>query len=305
MTRCSMFQNALMEAVENAHTLKSHAGDWNNPEHSKNLYMCYGMYHQTTWGTTLLNLLGHKLVNSSTQPLAILELGSGDHKTFKNLTAGIVNCKILYHSVDRNPTSGVLIPRSAIDHKDDNPDVFQESNAMTTLTRILVEWNKKILNKYTQVIERPLEHIHHQHDVFDGTDLQLPRNTFDVLIVDIEPHGRERELVDMFESFMKDEYLIIFKCIGNMDIYGSTIADNVLRHLRQARKLHDMFACISFELTRDVFAVCTKMSTDFDGTLYNSLLEKGCLEVYIKGSDIFDSVCVTPSKELIRQLITC
>jgi hypothetical protein len=291
-----MIQKALIEAVENAHTLKSHAGDWNNQEPAKNWCMCYDMYHQTTWGATLLNLLGHNLLG---QPLAILELGSGDHKTFKNLVTGIVNSKIVYHSVDRKPSLGVLIPKSAIDYKDDDTDIFQESNVMTSLTRTIVKWNKQILNKDIRVIERPLEHIHHQHDVFDGTDLQLPHNTFDVLIVDIEPHGREIELVDIFEPYMKDEYLIIFKCIGNMDLYGSTMADNVLRHLRQASKLCDMFAvtgCNSFKLTRDVLAVCTKMSRDFDGTLYESLLKKGRLEDY-------DSICVNPSEELVCQLM--
>ena len=299
-----MFQNTLIEAVENAHTLKSHAGDWNKPESSKAWLMCYNMYGQTQWGATLLNLLGHNLAKTQ-QPLAILELGSGDHKTFKNLTTGIINHKILYHSVDRKPSSGALIPRSAIDSHDD-PDVFQESNVMTPMTKFLVEWNKKLLNKDVRVYERPIEHVHHQHDVFDWTiNSELPYNTFDLLIVDIEPHGREIELVDMFEPFMKDEYLIIFKCIGNMDLYGSTMADNVLKHLRETCKLHDMFAvtgCSSFELTRDVFAVCSKVSTDFDGTLYESLLKKGRLEVYIKRNDVIDSVCVTPSKELLRQL---
>lgn len=291
-------KNALIEAVENAHTLKSHIGDWNKSELSNPWLMCYNMYGQTTWGATLLNLLGHNLAKTQ-QPLAILELGSGNHKTFKNLTTGIVNHKILYHSVDRRPSSGALIPRSAIDPQD--PDVFQESNAMTPMTKFLVEWNKKILNKDIQVIERPLEHVHYQLDVFDGTiNSELPHNTFDLLIVDIEPHGREIELIDMFEPYMKDEYLIIFKCIGNMDLYGSTMADNVLKHLRETCKLCDMFAvtgCNSFELTRDVFAVCSKVSIDFDGTLYESLLKKGRLEVV-------DSVCVTPSKELLRQLTT-
>ena len=105
-----MFQKALIEAVEQAHTLKSHAGDRNKPESSKAWLMCYNMYGQTQWGATLLNLLGHNLAKTQ-QPLAILELGSGDHKTFKNLTTGIVNRKILYHSVDRKPSSGALIPR--------------------------------------------------------------------------------------------------------------------------------------------------------------------------------------------------
>lgn len=309
----SIFQKSLIEAVANACTLKSHAGDWfdkgkdNRMVYSSAWCMCYDTYHQTMWGSTLVNVLGHGLVDAATAPLAILELGSGGHTTFKNLTAGIVNHKIVYHSVDRNPSPGVLIPRSAIDDGDTaNPDVIHESGSMTTLTRTLVEWNKLLLGKDIRVVERPLEHVHHQQDVFGEKawmDAELPRDRFDVLIVDIEPHGREVELVDMFEPYMKAEYLIIFKCIGTMDLYGSGLADKALRHLQGARKLLDMFAVTGeFELTRDVFAVCARTDTELDGSLYKSLLEKGSLDVYTSSDTVMDSVCVRPSAELVRQL---
>lgn len=85
---------------------------------------------------------------------------------------------------------------------------------------------------------------------------KLKNKQFDMLILDIEPHGREIELFDMFREFLAKEYIIVFKCIAVIDLYGSMMAHWVLEHMLNQGCLVDYFAVEHINtLTRDVFAV--------------------------------------------------
>lgn len=140
-------------------------------------------------------------------------------------------------------------------------------------------------------------HVHNIADVFVDT-VELPKDYFNVLVVDIEPHGREIELLDRFEPCMQNEYTIILKCIGDMDVYGSGYADPPLNHLKSKNVLLDAFAVTDMELTRDVYAVCSRDACDFDGRIYNGL----------EWDSAYDSFrdryfCVRPSHSCKRLLL--
>ena len=335
-----------MECILSSKSLKSHIGDFEIHSslkdklqlENKNWLYCYSEYKQGVWCATMMNLIGHALSNLYQDSFSILDIGCGKSSTFKNMTTGIVNKKIIYHSIDKLSldvsTPNLCIPRSKIVNErkkkelEYNNDeaivaklgseaivaklgseaivVFDEPSKCSELTRMLAELNTNI-GKKVIIIERPLDHIHHEFDVFkcNPEDVaRIPLCYFHVMIIDIEPHGREIEIFEMFENQMQEEYMIIFKCIASMDMYGNQMADRVLNHLCNSRKLVDVFAVDCGDCNiRDVFAVCSRRQggVDFIGNVYNKILKDGRLETYI-GKTAVKTMVVRTFLEKILEL---
>lgn len=111
---------------------------------------------------------------------------------------------------------------------------------------------------YVPVLPPTVARTHHQGCAFqDDTYANVPTDFFNVLIVDIEPHGREVELVKKCHTFLKHEFIVIFKCIGSMDIWGSALGSYALTYMKEHYKLIDIVHCDSW-MFRDVIAVCSK-----------------------------------------------
>lgn len=111
---------------------------------------------------------------------------------------------------------------------------------------------------YTEVVYPALTRTHHRGCAFqDDTYTNIPKDCFNILIVDVEPHGKEIELVQKCQPFMKQEYIVIFKCIGFMDMWCYDLAVRTLTYMKDHVKLIDTVHCKDSEF-RDVIALCAK-----------------------------------------------
>ena len=124
--------------------------------------------------------------------LSILDIGSG---TCMTASAIIENCnsKISYCSIDKN---------------------IDPSNILQNL----------IIDNMIGYFE------HYHHDVFEtdfNTKIAL-KNKYDIMLIDIEPHGREIEVYEKFKKFMNDEHLCILKHVAFIDLIGCAFADKFI-----------------------------------------------------------------------------
>lgn len=93
----------------------------------------------------------------------------------------------------------------------------------------------------------------------DYRDLKdVPQNSHDVVIVDIEPHGHEVEVYEEVVKYMKPLHLCILKHVGCLDVYGSGLADKFLAKYLQDERVHDYFAESDLEGLRDIFIVMSR-----------------------------------------------
>jgi len=67
----------------------------------------------------------------------------------------------------------------------------------------------------------------------------LEPDYFDIVIIDVEPHGKEDEIYSRIKHAIKDPALVIFKCIGHMDMYGSSLAKKMLHAIHAEHKVED------------------------------------------------------------------
>lgn len=107
---------------------------------------------------------------------------------------------------------------------------------------------------------------HYRMDVY-GHDVtkDMPLNTFDVIIIDIEPHGQEIFIYTKLRPAMKATHMCVLKHIGSLDS-GSHMADRFLGHFIDTRNVHDYFAETSLNRGyRDVFVVMSKDPVRLDG----------------------------------------
>ena len=73
---------------------------------------------------------------------------------------------------------------------------------------------------------------------------KLGRN-FDVLIIDVEPHGQEDKIYSKFSNNLKDKHIVIINCVGCMDNGGSYIANALTGRLGLYNCLY--LPCYSFK----------------------------------------------------------
>lgn len=113
-------------------------------------------------------------------------------------------------------------------------------------------------------------HLRASWEDVDPSDVG-PHGHFDVMVLDVEPHGRERAIHDKFACRMTAPHLVVAKCIGFMDLYGSDLADRLLRHLAGKRVLRDYFEwghCFDF---RDVYCVIAEGPVDVHPHIHQCL----------------------------------
>jgi hypothetical protein len=96
---------------------------------------------------------------------------------------------------------------------------------------------------------------HLQQDIFD--DSCVPDNFFyDIVIIDIEPHGCEIEVYEKIKKYMNPTHLCILKHIAYMDLYGDSLAKKFIKQYHT-----QVWSCFIkpfgnlFEDVRDTFVV--------------------------------------------------
>jgi len=126
--------------------------------------------------------------------------------------------------------------------------------------------------------EYPLvPHKHITCDVFELTTDELMKygGDYDILIMDIEPHGKEREVYDIVYPALKPQHIVICKCIGFIDLYGAGMANRFLIELRDRNILHSFWgSCDLSYLTRDVVAIVNKNGCIYRGNVIESEIQK-------------------------------
>lgn len=172
----------------------------------------YDKYYQSIWGTVFFNLLGEKLLAfslSRQRKLHVLDVGCGASKHFCNMFEGLPDISpdtCLYTSIDKE----------------------KELTSIETTDDI----NKNRLEWLGQHVDR--KHI--TMDVFD----QKNSNTLgdnDLMIIDIEPHGKEWEVYQKFLPYMNQTHMLILKCIGNMCSFGSEYAETFISKVNESEHL--------------------------------------------------------------------
>lgn len=161
---------------------------------------------------------------------------------------------------------------------------------------------------YTSIDKDPDVNAHICADVFTDMDAirtRLGSQRFDMLILDIEPHGNETELYDAFKEYMANEYMVVFKCIAAMDMFQTSYADRALRHMMDNGDLVDFFAVSELnEMTRDVFAVGSK-DAEFKDEIGASLrIMGGKTTQYRQQDKPFESLVISPGTQgFMRRLL--
>lgn len=236
----------LHECVKEADTLKCLLADWSNiggidalktipfqhicnNEYREAWLTAYDNYHQTIWGTVFFNLLGEKLLAqciSHKQRLHVLDVGCGTSQLFRNMfhkNDDISKEACSYVSIDKCP----------------------ELNGIITMPNIDFTVSDPIRRRDLRWVAEHCDRSHTMMDVFDtNSHLDAPLNSHNIMIIDIEPHGREWEVYQRFLPYMKQCHILILKCVGFIDLFASNMALDFISKVNESADIdiHDQVA---------------------------------------------------------------
>ena len=180
--------------------------------------------HQSIYGFVLFNIIGKKILEclDDDNSVYVLDIGCGTSQHFCNMFQGHKDLRAdacIYVGIDKNDDIHVC-------DYDIKKDVVEMSD-FATFREYTMAREKQLHQQRLCWIKDHVTHTHITMDVFSGGDIADVVDTyvqgqFDIIIVDIEPHGREWEVYQRFLANMKDEHILILKCIGNMDMFVSS-----------------------------------------------------------------------------------
>lgn len=128
------------------------------------------------------------------------------------------------------------------------------------------------LKEFSTELPPYISHTHHQGCVFsEDTDNKIPIDFFNILIIDIEPHGREVQLLKKYEKFMKNNYIVLLKCVGCMSLFGEKFGITALSYLKYNHILIDYIANGKPFVNTDIIAMCSRQPTSYEGTCSRKL----------------------------------
>jgi len=120
----------------------------------------------------------------------------------------------------------------------------------------------KHVSKISDHIER-FSYI--REDYQNLTADHLIPDAYDVVIIDVEPHGRDGFVYSKVKPFMKPHHLCICSCLGAIDCYCHGMADAMIDHLMLDRCVFDYFGQVNSSVGwRDVLLVMSKTPIDPD-----------------------------------------
>lgn len=246
----------LEKASINARYIKSKGFDWSyigglydiymsntqlykySDDYCKAFLEAYRSYNGTIWEGVYNNLFMEYLIDASGGNVSILDVGSGTSAHFRGMCKGLDISRVSkYTTIDKKPSSDI------------HGDLFAQ---------------------YPDIRGR---HTHIQKDVFDIKD-ELPVDTYDIVIIDIEPHSKEIDVYNIIYPYVKTEHIVICKCIGFIDLYSSSLANHLLNHMLDKGILHSFFGISCESLTRDVTIIVNKNKTEYKGSIFPCLEDK-------------------------------
>lgn len=268
--KCNVYEECLKKALENARYLKSKGFDWSgvhlidyvhilrdtsnyvcDSEH-RDLYIkayieCYDSYKNTIWACVYSNLLMGYIMDTLTDTnnqISILDVGCGTCMHFRSMCKGIDSKNISkYTTIDKKSSK---------------------------------ELHSKLYDEHPTIF-----HTHMQIDILDENissllDEALHHDTYDIVVLDIEPHGNEIKIYERIYPYLKQEHIVICKCIGFIDLYGPSMANDFLSNVQEANILHTYFGVceLSGYLTRDVVAIINKKGCNYKGIINKKEIDK-------------------------------
>jgi len=146
---------------------------------------------------------------------------------------------------------------------------------------------------------------HFKADVFTDT-IDLGNDyQFDVLIIDIEPHGKEIEIYEKLAMYGAPKHVVILKCVGWMDTMVTTLADRFLNHLKDSNRLIDYFGIgDSNFFTRDVTIIASREADVFVGEISRHVeTSGGQLSQSFSNKNYVPTMICWSTKELIEKML--
>lgn len=226
------YKHVLQQCRNEANTLKCAIADWSeiggiegllsiqNQRQVHKLYQeawlkCYQEYHQTIWGTVFFNLLGEKLLSYG-RKLNVLDVGCATSQVFRSLFQQHPNMSremCSYVSIDKCPELNDIISEPYIEI------TLADAHRRRDLRWVAEHCDRK----------------HIMMDVFD-TDCHIDMclNTQDIIIIDIEPHGKEWDVYERFLPYMKPCHIVILKCVAYIDLFGPQMALNFISKVEES-----------------------------------------------------------------------
>jgi hypothetical protein len=95
------------------------------------------------------------------------------------------------------------------------------------------------------------------YDDYDALCNKLSALTFDIVIIDIEPHWRELKVTALFDRYFSDTALVIYSCIGHMGTGGCGGGDVILSNEQFYSHVSSYLFIDSWQF-RDIYVVYEK-----------------------------------------------
>lgn len=104
-----------------------------------------------------------------------------------------------------------------------------------------------------------------QRDIYMDDLDDFEHDTYDIVIIDVEPHGKEIEIYQKIHHLMKPAHFCLLKHIGYIDLYSSAFADYFLDKHINSGNIFDYFAEAGLHIdTRDIFVIMSREETRLD-----------------------------------------
>jgi hypothetical protein len=127
-----------------------------------------------------------------------------------------------------------------------------------------IPWYMSIDYKVPPVIHKNVKGGYYMPLDILTEDIGHHDKSYDVVIMDIEPHGKEVEVYEKIKHLMKENHLCILKHVGKMDLYGAQLADKFIHNYID--RIADFYGeCNFLDSTveiRDIFILFGNDKTD-------------------------------------------
>lgn len=198
--------------------------------------------YSSIWEMCFFNLIAEYICDNIKQcdnvrPLRVLDIGCGKDSSHFSFMFANIDHEIEYVSIDKESDTYFTAPEylNQITRNHITCDIFE--------TDMITELMKK-----------------------------YPDDYFDIVLLDIEPHGKETEIYDLIYKYLNKNHIAIFECIAFIDLYGSAIGDKVIEHMETKGILSDYFGVFEINyLTRDIVTIVTKDGQNNPDTNKNTI----------------------------------
>lgn len=201
MDYTQIIYDALIATVKR-HSEHMHTKSEDTKTYCSTFCKCYNDYLQEPWGAWFTQEVGTRILqhmSKKQRTLNVLEVGSGKASKTYRNLFGDVQTCQTYPDID--------------------------------IEYVTIDKNPECVPTYVYDILETTQEFE-VHSILQPT-------YFDVVIIDVEPHGKEQTIYSRIKHAIKDPALIIFKCIGHMDMYGSSLARTMLDTIYHEGKVED------------------------------------------------------------------